>query len=93
MYLDLPVAPWEAALGGKVKVPTPSGTVSLTIPPGSGQGYKLRLKGRGIPAREAGDFYVVLQIAMPPTTGEAQRLWREMAQKLASFNPRQHLGV
>ena len=93
VYLDLPVAPWEAALGGKVNAPTPAGTVSLTIPAGSGQGYRLRLKGRGIPAREAGDFYVVLQIALPAAAGaEAQRLYREMQQKLA-FNPRQHLGV
>ena len=93
VYLDLPVAPWEAALGGKVKSPTPSGVVDLTIPAGSNQGRKLRLKGRGIPAREPGDLYVVLQIALPPAaSAEAQRLYREMEQKLA-FNPRQHLGV
>jgi curved DNA-binding protein len=93
VYLDLPVAPWEAALGGKVKAPTPSGVVDLTIPAGSGQGRKLRLKGRGIPAREPGDFYVVLQIVLPPaSTAEGQRLYREMAEKLA-FNPRQHMGV
>ncbi|MDP9137988.1 MAG: DnaJ domain-containing protein [Pseudomonadota bacterium] len=93
VYLDLPVAPWEAALGSKVNAPTPAGTVSLTIPAGSGPGHRLRLRGRGIPAREAGDFYVVLQIALPPARSEeAQRLYREMQQKLA-FNPRQHLGV
>jgi curved DNA-binding protein len=93
VYLDLPVAPWEAALGGKVKAPTPAGVVDLTIPPGSGQGRKLRLRGRGIPAREPGDFYAVLQIALPPaSTPEAQRLYREMAEKLA-FNPRQRMGV
>ncbi len=93
VYLDLPVAPWEAALGGKVKAPTPSGVVSLTIPAGSGQGYKLRLRGRGIPAREPGDLYIVLQIALPPSAApEAQRIYREMQEKLA-FNPRQHMGV
>jgi curved DNA-binding protein len=93
VYFDLPVTPWEAALGGKVKAPTPSGVVDLTIPPGSAQGRKLRLRGRGIPAREPGDLYVVLQIALPPAnTPEAQRIYREMEQKLA-FNPRQHLGV
>jgi curved DNA-binding protein len=93
VYLDLPVAPWEAALGGKVKVPTPSGPVDVTIPASSAQGRKLRLKGRGIPSREPGDFYVVIQIALPPaSTAEAQNLYREMEKKLA-FNPRQHLGV
>jgi curved DNA-binding protein len=93
VYLDLPVAPWEAALGGKVKAPTPSGTVDLTVPAGSGQGRKLRLKARGIPAQEPGDFYVILQIALPKaTTPDAQRLYREMAEKLA-FNPRQRMGV
>jgi curved DNA-binding protein len=93
VYLDLPVAPWEAALGGKVKSPTPSGVVDLSIPANSSQGRKLRLKGRGIPAREPGDLYVVLQIALPPAnTPDAQRIYREMEQKLA-FNPRQNLGV
>lgn len=90
--LDVPVAPWEAALGAKVTVPTPSGSVDLTVPPGSGQGRRLRLKGRGIPAREPGDLYVVLQIALPPAdSDEARRLYREMAEKLA-FNPRKSLG-
>ena len=92
VYLDLPVAPWEAALGGKVKAPTPAGVVDLTIPASSGQGRKLRLKGRGIPAAEPGDFYAVLQVVLPPArTPEAQRLYREMAEKLA-FNPRQHMS-
>ena len=85
--------PGKLHSAARSNAPTPAGTVSLTIPAGSGQGYRLRLKGRGIPAREAGDFYVVLQIALPAAAGaEAQRLYREMQQKLA-FNPRQHLGV
>jgi curved DNA-binding protein len=93
VYLDLPVTPWEAGLGGKVKAPTPAGTVDLNIPAGSGQGRKLRLRGRGIPSTEPGDFYAVLQIALPPSSNpEAERLYREMASKLA-FNPRQNLGV
>jgi curved DNA-binding protein len=93
VYLDLPVAPWEAALGAKVKTPTPAGIVDLTVPAGSAQGRKLRLRGRGIPAREPGDFYAVLQIALPAAaTPDAQRLYREMAEKLA-FNPRQRIGV
>jgi curved DNA-binding protein len=92
VHLDLPVTPWEAALGAKVKAPTPSGPVSLTIPANSRQGYKLRLKGRGIPAREPGDLYVELNIALPPATSpEAQRLYREMQEKLA-FDPRRNMG-
>ena len=91
--LDLQVAPWEAALGGKVKAPTPAGVVDLTIPASSGQGRKLRLRGRGIPAAEPGDFYAVLQVVLPlARTPEEQRLYREMAEKLA-FNPRQNMGV
>jgi curved DNA-binding protein len=93
LYLELPIAPWEAALGARVKVPTPDGIVDLTIPAGSTAGRKLRLKGRGIPARPSGDLYVVLQIALPPAESEtARRLYRTMQQEMA-FNPRTGLGV
>lgn len=93
VYLDLPVAPWEAALGKKVKAPTPEGAVNLQIPAGSAAGRKLRLKGRGIPADPPGDLYVVLEIALPPADTEtARRIYREMEEKLA-FNPRAKLGV
>ena len=54
VYMQLPLAPWEAALGATVKVPTPAGAVDLKIPAGSQGGRKLRLKGRGIPARQPG---------------------------------------
>lgn len=92
VYLDLPVAPWEAALGAAIEVPTPSGTVELTIPPGSVEGRKLRLKGRGIPARTPGDFYFVLKIAAPPADSEAaQAFYRSMATQFKSFNPRAQL--
>ena len=70
LYLDLPVAPWEAALGATVKTPTPGGAVDLKIPAGSHAGTKLRLKGRGIPASPPGELYVVLQIALPPASDE-----------------------
>src|ERR1700674_2078260 len=66
LYLELPVAPWEAALGATVKSPTPTGTVDLKIAAGSHAGSKLRLKGRGFPSSPPGDFYVILQIALPP---------------------------
>jgi len=89
LYLDLPVAPWEAALGASVKVPTPQGTVDLKIPEGSSSGKKMRLKGRGMPSKVPGDLYVVLQIVLPPAD---RQLYREMQEKLA-FNPRKQLGV
>jgi curved DNA-binding protein len=93
LYLDLPVSPWEAALGASVKTPTPGGTVELKIPPGSHAGSKLRLKGRGIPASPAGDFYVVLQIALPPAADDkAKAAYRALADAMP-FNPRASLGV
>ncbi len=93
LYLDLPVAPWEAALGASVKSPTPGGTVDLKIPAGSRSGTKLRLKGRGIPASTPGDFYVVLQVALPPAPDEkAKAAYRALADALP-FNPRAALGV
>jgi len=93
VYLDLPVTPWEAALGAKIKVPTPEGAVDLKVPPNSRQGSKLRLAGRGLPAKATGDFYVVLQIVLPPAiTEEAKELYQKMQQTL-DFNPRHSLGV
>jgi curved DNA-binding protein len=93
LYLDLPVAPWEAALGATVKTPTPGGTVDLKIPAASHAGSKLRLKGRGIPAAPPGDFYVVLQIALPAAQDDkAKAAYAAMAAALP-FNPRVNLGV
>jgi len=93
LYLDLPVTPWEAALGATVKVPTPGGIIELKIPEGSGSGRKLRLKGRGLPGDPPGDCYVMPAIALPPADTEAARdLYRKMAQEL-NFNPRAKLGV
>jgi curved DNA-binding protein len=93
VYLDLPLAPWEAALGATVKVPTPAGAVDLKVPPGSQAGRKLRLKGRGIPARPPGDLYVVLQITLPPAENEQQREIYEKMKQEFSFNPRAGLEV
>ena len=94
VYLDLPVAPWEAALGAAVKVPTPGGWVELKVPAGARARSKLRLKGRGIPGSTPGDLYVVLEINLPPANDEATRtFYREMAAKFDSFDPRAKLGV
>ena len=89
VYLDLPLAPWEAALGATVTTPTPEGPVQLTIPPRSEAGRQLRLKGRGIPGTPPGDLYVVLKIVLPPADSERARVaYRAMA-KSFDFNPRQ----
>jgi len=97
VYLDLPVAPWEAALGAKVKAPTPAGAVDLTIKQGSTNGSKMRLKGRGIPAsassNNAGDLYVILQVALPPADSDSEKAAYEKMQQSFSFNPRAKLGV
>ncbi|MGH8550956.1 MAG: DnaJ C-terminal domain-containing protein [Methylococcales bacterium] len=92
VYLDLPVAPWEAALGAPVKIPTPEGSAELKIPAGSKQSSRIRLKDRGIPGSPSGHLYVTLQIVLPPADSEkAKRVYRNMAREL-SFNPRKVFG-
>lgn len=88
VFLDLPVTPWEAALGATVTAPTPTGPISLSIPPHSGAGRKLRLAGRGIPAREPGDLYIVLTIALPDAHGEAARKAYQAFAEALPFDPR-----
>ena len=91
VYLDLPLAPWEAALGAAVTAPTPEGPVQLTVPPGSAAGRKLRLKGKGIPGNPPGDLYAVLAIVLPAADSEsAKDAWRTLAEAF-DFNPRAHL--
>jgi curved DNA-binding protein len=92
IYLTLPIAPWEAALGAKITVPTLGGAVDMKIAPNSQTGHKLRLKGRGLPAKPtAGDQYILLQIVTPPAQTEAQKaLYEKMAQEMP-FNPRVNL--
>jgi curved DNA-binding protein len=92
--IDLPVAPWEAALGAKVTVSTLDQPVEMTIPPGAQGGQRLRLRGQGLTRREGGrsDQYVKLRIVVPPklTTKE-----RELFEKLAAasqFNPRESVA-
>ena len=93
VYLELPVTPWEAALGATIKVTTPGGSVDLKIPQATSSGRKLRLKARGIPGKPPGDLYVVPQITLPPAdTDAAKALYRRMEQELA-YNPRSKMGV
>ncbi|CDG84729.1 DnaJ C-terminal domain-containing protein [Janthinobacterium agaricidamnosum] len=93
VFETVPLTPWEAALGGQIDVATPSGTVSVTVPQGSQNGRKLRLKGRGIPGKQPGDLYLLLEVALPPAdTARARELYETMARELA-FNPRQQRGT
>jgi len=93
VFIDLPVAPWEAALGATVKVTTPSGDIDLTIPANSANGRKLRLKGRGIPAKEPGDLYVVLNIALPKADSEAAKMAYAEFGRAFDFRPRAKMGM
>lgn len=93
IYLNLPVTPWEAALGAQLAIPTLGGRVDMKIPAGARTGQKLRLRGRGLPGKPAGDQYVLIQIMTPPARSDSQRkLYQRMAEEMP-FNPRSHLGV
>ena len=93
LTLTLPVAPWEAALGATVQVPTLEGKIKLTIQPDSQSGKRLRVKGKGLPGKDkAGDLYVILKVVMPEKSGEKSReLWEQLASE-AKFDPRKQLG-
>ncbi len=89
LHLDLPLAPWEAALGTVVDIDLPGGTLKVRIPAGAQSGRQLRVRGKGIPSTPPGDLLLDLRIVLPPAdTPEAQQLYTTMAQALA-FDPRQ----
>jgi curved DNA-binding protein len=86
--LELPIAPWEAALGETVRVTTLSGSVDLRVPKGSQSGQRLRLKGKGLPGSPAGDQHVILKIVTPkPETKAQEDFYRQMAE-IMPMNPR-----
>ena len=90
LYLDLPLAPWEAALGAAVEVPTPGGVVQLKVPPGTAAGQSLRLGGRGLPRPKqgSGDLYAIARIVMPQVLStRARELLAELA-TATDFAPR-----
>ena len=93
LYVDLPLAPWEAVLGASVEVPTLDGAVRLKVPAGTKAGQKLRLAHRGLPKREgSGDLYAVVQIAVPPSpTARERELFGQLAAD-SHFDPRSHFG-
>ena len=88
IHVTLPVAPWEAALGASVPVPTLGGTVELKIPAGSDSGKRMRLRGRGMPGAVPGDQFVTLQVRAPPAENAEQRRLYEEMQKTFGFDPR-----
>lgn len=91
VFLDLPLAPWEAALGCSLTLPTVEGSVQLAVPAGSAAGRRLRLKGMGIPGNPPGDLYAVLTIALPPAVSDSEKeAYRAMA-KAFDFNARAHM--
>jgi len=88
VYQRLAVAPWEAALGGSVTADTVAGPIEINVPPDSQAGRKLRLRGKGLPAREPGDLYLELAVVLPPANSDkARELYAQMARDLA-FDPR-----
>ncbi len=95
ILLDVPITPAEAVLGTKVEVPTiKEGKVTLTIPPGTSSGAKLRLSGLGVPDRKTkqrGDQFVVVKIVIPKTTDEATRKLYEQIAAQSQTNPRENL--
>jgi curved DNA-binding protein len=91
VYFNLPLAPWEAALGCSLEVPVPEGSVQLTIPAGSAAGRQLRMKGKGIPGTPAGNLYAVLEVVLPPAVSETEKdAFRSLA-KSFDFDARANL--
>ncbi len=91
LYYELDIAPWEAALGAEVSVPTLDGSVTLRLPAGAANGQHLRVRGRGLPkgkTGERGDFYVVLAVQIPTQLSEAERAAWQNLKSISGFNPR-----
>jgi curved DNA-binding protein len=92
LYLDLPLAPWEAALGATVEVPTLSGAVRLKVPPATPTGKQLRLAGRGLPNPRggAGDLFAIVQVVVPTVLDETEKQLFEQLATASKFAPRSH---
>lgn len=88
VHVRLPVAPWEAALGAVIPVQIPGSTLSVRVPAGAQGGRQLRVKGKGLPAREPGDLYLDIEVVLPPAdTDEKKAFYETMSRELA-FDPR-----
>ena len=94
LELEVPLAPWEAALGAEIEVPTLEGKVKMKVPAGSKAGQKLRLAGKGLPkpGGGAGDLYAVLSIAVPGTLTEREKELYQALREASRFNPRLKFG-
>jgi curved DNA-binding protein len=90
LYVDLPVAPWEAALGAEVPVPTLEGSARVKVPPGSSSGRRLRLRGQGLPGTNgsSGDLHAVVEIHVPKRLGKRERELFEQLAETSKFDPR-----
>lgn len=93
VYLTVPIAPWEAALGARITVPTLGGPVELTVPAGAVSGQRLRLKGRGLPGKPPGDQYATLKIVVPPRIDDEQRRLYQRLGEISRFDPRADLEI
>ncbi|GAB3270120.1 DnaJ C-terminal domain-containing protein [Parahaliea aestuarii] len=84
LLVTVPLAPWEAALGARVTVPTLDGRVTVTVAPNSQAGRKLRIKGKGLVSKAGrGDLYAVLKVTMPTTSSDrARELWQSLSEEL-----------
>lgn len=90
LFVEVPVTPWEAALGSKVNVPSPNGPVRMSLPAGTSGGRRFRLRGKGLSRGkgERGDLYATVQIVVPSTLTPKERELLQELQKVSSFNPR-----
>lgn len=91
IYVDLPLAPWEAALGCTLTLPTPDGSVQLTVPAAAAAGHPLRLKGRGIPGKPPGDLYAQPVIVVPPAITDGEKDAYHQLARAFHFDPRAHM--
>ena len=93
VHVRVPVAPWEAALGRRIRVPTLGGMLEVKVPAGSSTGRKLRLKGRGLPGSPAGDQFVELEIVVPREVPEAARKLYEQLEAVSGFEARERMDT
>ncbi len=95
LYVDLPLAPWEAVLGTRVELPTPAGTVALKVPAGTRAGQQLRLSGRGLsrPGEKSGDLFAIVAIVVPTVVAEPERALYRQLSETSKFDPRAHFKL
>lgn len=91
VYHEVEVAPWETVLGAEIPLPTLEGNIKLRLPPGTGSGHKLRVRGRGLPKGmegERGDFYAIVSVQLPTQISDEERQLWEKLRDVSRFNPR-----